>query len=245
MNLIFGIHPITGLLTHSPERIKKLIVDAKRSDQRLNNLLEQATQLHIPLEYTNKEKLEKRVGKVIHQGIIAECSERKKLNETDLEIILDELSTSAFLLILDSIQDPHNLGACLRTADAAGVTAMIAPKDKSVGITAAVEKVASGAAETVPFIQVTNLARTLETLKERNIWIYGLAESANTAIYQADFKGSIALVLGAECAGLRQNTINHCDQIYSIPMFGFVSSLNVSAAAAVCLFEAVRQRNII
>lgn len=242
MNLIFGIHSVASLLTHSPERIKKLIVDNKRQDARLQDLLKQAKQQQIAIEFIDKQKIEKIAGNAVHQGIIAECTPRKKLSESDLETLLDQLITSPLLLILDEVQDPHNLGACLRTADAAGVTAVIAPKDNSVGITAVVEKVASGAAETIPFIQVTNLARTIRSLKERNIWIYGLADSVEGTIYQADFKGSIALVLGAEGPGLRQNTLKQCDVIYSIPMAGSVSSLNVSAAAAVCLFEAVRQR---
>ncbi len=243
MNLIFGIHPISSVLAHSPERIKKLIVDSKRQDQRLLTLLQQAKQQSIPIELTDKQKLEKVIGNSVHQGIVAECSERKKLIENDLETILNKLSTPAFFLILDEVQDPHNLGACLRIADAAGITAIIAPKDNSVNITAVTEKVASGAAETIPFIQVTNLARTLRDLKERNIWLYGLSDTAKASIYQADLKGSIALVLGAEGTGLRQNTLKHCDAVYSIPMFGFVSSLNVSAATAVCVFEAVRQRS--
>jgi 23S rRNA (guanosine2251-2'-O)-methyltransferase len=156
--------------------------------------------------------------------------------------MLDALTVPAFLLVLDGVQDPHNLGACLRSADAAGVHAVIAPKDKSVGLTPTVVKVASGAAESVPFIQVTNLARTLRSLKDRNIWIYGAAAEADQTLYQAKLTGSIALVLGAEGSGLRRLTREHCDGLLTIPMRGSVSSLNVSVATGIFLFEALRQR---
>lgn len=244
MSLIFGIHPVTSILTNSPDRIKKLIIDSKRQDERLQKLLKQAVQLGIPIEAHDKQKLEKLLGSATHQGIAAECVDRKKLTEDDLELLLSKLEKPPFLLILDEVQDPHNLGACLRTADAAGVHAIIAPKDNSVGVTAITEKVASGAAETVPFMQVTNLARTMRSLQERNIWLYGLAGEATQNLYQAKLTGAIALVLGAEGSGLRQNTQKHCDALYSIPMLGFVSSLNVSVAAGICMFEAVRQRLI-
>lgn len=244
MYVIFGIHPISSLLIHSPERIKKLIVDHKRQDDRMQQLLQQAKQLGIPIELSEKQKLEKLIGNSNHQGVAAECTARKKLSEDDLESLLNTLEIPPFLLILDEIQDPHNLGACLRTADAAGVHAIIVPKDNNVGITAVTEKVASGAAETVPFIQVTNLARTMRNLQERNIWLYGLSDKASPPFYQAKLTGAIALVLGAEGPGLRQNTLKHCDAIYSIPMLGSVSSLNVSVATGICLFEAVRQRSL-
>ena len=163
-------------------------------------------------------------------------------SEADLENILMNLQTPAFLLILDGVQDPHNLGACLRSADAAGVHAVIAPKDKSVGLTSTVSKVASGAAETVPFIQVTNLARTLRFLKENNIWIIGADALADKAIFDSDLTAPIALVLGAEGSGMRRLTREHCDLLVNIPMSGSVSSLNVSVAAGIFLFEATRQR---
>lgn len=243
MNYLFGIHAIESALKINPGRIKKLMIDAKRQDNRLASLLQLARSAGLPIEYVDKIGFEKRVGKVTHQGVIAECQERKKLGDSELDILLNELQEPAFLLILDAVQDPHNLGACLRSGDAVGIQALIVPKDNSAEITGVVEKVASGAAETVPFFQVTNLARTMRKLQERNIWLYGLEDSAKQSIYEADLTGSIALVLGAEGVGLRRNTANHCDALYAIPMRGTVPSLNVSVAAGVCLFEALRQRH--
>ena len=190
-----------------------------------------------------RQALDRLVQNGNHQGVIAYCKSASTYSEGDLKELLADLKEPAFLLILDGVQDPHNLGACFRSADAAGVHAIIAPKDRSVGLTASVSKVASGAAETVPFVQVTNLARTLEMLKEMGIWIYGAAGEAEQSLFKTDLKGSIALVLGSEGEGLRRLTRDTCDVLVKIPMHGSVSSLNVSAAAAVFLFEAVRQRS--
>jgi len=241
-NIVFGIHAVTALLTKYPDRIIKLCVLQERQDQKIQTILTTAKASKIKIELVSRSVLDKLTEEENHQGILAECKKAKHYSENDLDTLLDNLSEPAFLLILDGIQDPHNLGACLRTADAAGVHVVLAPKDKSVGVTATVSKVACGAAESVPFIQVTNLARTLREMKERNIWVYGAAAEAEQTLYQADLKGSIALVLGAEGAGLRRLTREHCDLLLNIPMTGSVSSLNVSVATGVFLFEAVRQR---
>ncbi len=177
-----------------------------------------------------------------HQGVVAFCAKTHVYSEAELKQLLQELDKPPFLLVLDGVQDPHNLGACFRSADAAGVHAIIAPKDKSVGITPVVSKVACGAAETVPFVQVTNLARTLEDLKEMGIWIYGAAGEAEKTVYQTDLAGAVAIVLGAEGDGLRRLTRDTCDGLVKIPMLGSVSSLNVSVATGILLFEVVRQR---
>lgn len=242
MTYIFGIHAVTSVLENDPARLKKVIIDGKRHDEKLQNILKLAQRFGVAIEYADKQRLEKAVGSVIHQGVAAEAKPKKSLNEVDLENLLTHLNKPAFFLILDGVQDPHNLGACLRSADAAGVDAIIAPKDNSTSITAVTEKVACGAAETMPFIQVTNLARTLRDLKEKGIWCYGLSDKAEQSFYQSDLTGNIALVMGAEGKGIRQNVMKQCDVLYSIPMQGSVSSLNVSVATGVCLFEAVRQR---
>lgn len=241
-SLIFGLHAVQALLLTHPKRILRLLVLKDRHDQKIQSLLELANEHHIPVEMTPRHELDRMANHENHQGLIAFCQRANQYSENDLDGILDAVSGPVLLLILDGIQDPHNLGACLRSADAAGVHAVIAPKDKSVGMTPTVAKVASGAAETVPFIQVTNLARTLRALQERNIWIYGAAAEAEKTLYEADLKGSVALVLGAEGSGLRRLTREHCDFLLNIPMKGSVSSLNVSVATGVFLFEAVRQR---
>ncbi len=241
--LIFGIHAVQSLLTTQPKKINRLLILKDRHDQKMQALLDLAAQHHIPVELTPRHELDRMANNENHQGVIAFCQKTKSYSEADLENLLDNLAGPAFLLVLDGVQDPHNLGACLRSADAAGVHAVIAPKDKSVGLTPTVAKVASGAAETVPFIQVTNLARTLRFLQERNIWIYGAAAEAEKTLFQADLRGSVALVLGAEGSGLRRLTREHCDMLLNIPMKGAVSSLNVSVAAGVFLFEVVRQRS--
>ena len=176
--------------------------------------------------------------------MVAEYQRMQEYNENDLYDLLDQLEDTPFLLVLDGVTDPHNLGACLRTADAAGIQAVIAPKDNAAGLTPTARKVASGAAETVPFIPVTNLARTLDNLKERGIWLTGTSDKASQNLYQADLKGPMALVMGAEGAGIRRLTEERCDFLVSIPMQGQVSSLNVSVATGVCLYEALRQRGV-
>ena len=229
-------------MSSQPQRIIRLAILQERHDQKMQAIIELVTEHPIPVAFVARSELDQMTHQANHQGIVAFCREAKRFTEADLVTLLDNLTGPALLLVLDGIQDPHNLGACLRSADAAGVHAVIIPKDKSVGLTPTVAKVASGAAETVPFIQVTNLARTLRMLQERNIWVFGAAIPAEKTLYQADLRGSVALVLGAEGTGLRRLTREHCDALLTIPMQGSVSSLNVSVAAGIFLFEAMRQR---
>jgi 23S rRNA (guanosine2251-2'-O)-methyltransferase len=237
----YGFHSVQTLLQQSPQQIQQLYVQEGKPDQRLQPLIKLAEQHHISIQRISREQLDALVEGGLHQGIVASCTEQKSL-VTDIESLLEQLSEPAFLLILDGVQDPHNLGACLRSANAAGVHAVIAPKDRAVGITPVVRKVASGAAEITPFIQVTNLVRTMEILKDKGIWLYGAAEDATENLYEIDLTGPIAIVLGAEGTGLRRLTREHCDKLMRIPTQGNISSLNVSVATGVCLFEALRQR---
>jgi 23S rRNA (guanosine2251-2'-O)-methyltransferase len=238
---VFGMHAVTALLTKQPDRVIQLYVQKERHDQKIQQLVELAKQLHLQVELIPRHELDKATHNAVHQGIAALCHKAKAFTENDLEALLEN-TPQPFLLILDGVQDPHNLGACLRSADAAGVDAVIVPKDKSAAITPTVSKVACGAAETIPFIQVTNLARTMRYLKEHDIWLMGAAGEAETSLYQAKLTGSLALVLGAEGEGLRRLTREHCDILLNIPLRGTVSSLNVSVATGIFLFEALRQR---
>lgn len=240
---IFGIHPVETLLKKDPQQIILLYIQQGRHDQRIQQLIHVATQQSIAIQEISRRKLDELLPQVNHQGVVARCLKMDSYTESDIADILDSLSVPPFLLILDGVQDPHNLGACLRTANAAGVHLVIAPKDDAVGITPIVRKVACGAAETTPFIQVTNLARTLDELKERGIWLFGAVGDAKVSLYSADLTGSIALVLGAEGRGLRRLTKELCDHLIAIPMLGTVESLNVSVATGICLFEALRQRS--
>jgi 23S rRNA (guanosine2251-2'-O)-methyltransferase len=241
-NLVFGIHAVESLLKKNPDRILRLVVYRDRADQKIQSLIDLAKNNQIKIENASREELDQLTQKENHQGIAAFCQSMRNYSEADLESILENES-KPFFLILDGVQDPHNLGACLRSADAAGVHAVIAPRDKAVGITPTVSKVASGAAESVPFIQVTNLARTMKFLQEQGVWIFGAAGEAEQNLFQADLKGSLAIVLGAEGSGLRRLTREHCDVLLKIPMQGTVSSLNVSVATGIFLFEALRQRS--
>lgn len=241
--LVYGLHTVLALLQKAPDRIATLYLQQGRADRRTREILQLAEKSQVACQSMPRQMLDELVAGASHQGVVACCHTSVHYTEADIESFLTNLTEPAFLLILDQIQDPHNLGACLRTANAAGVHMVIAPKDRSVGITATVRKVASGAAESLPFIQVTNLARTLRKLRDQGIWIAGMAGEASQSLYKADLRGPIALVLGAEEKGLRQLTREHCDYLLYIPMLGAVSSLNVSVATGVCLFEAVRQRN--
>jgi 23S rRNA (guanosine2251-2'-O)-methyltransferase len=238
---VFGIHAVESLLTKQAERVLQLYILKERQDQKIQALIDLAQEKNIKIEFTPRQQLDRLVPDEVHQGVVASCRKAHAFTEKDLDNILEK-SPKPFLLILDGIQDPHNLGACLRSADAAGVDAVIVPQDKSVGITPTVSKVACGAAETVPFIQVTNLARAMRDIKERGIWLFGAAGEATQSLYQSDLSGSVGLVLGAEGQGLRRLTREHCDMLLNIPMHGTVSSLNVSVATGIFLFEAVRQR---
>jgi 23S rRNA (guanosine2251-2'-O)-methyltransferase len=253
---IVGIHSVTELLRRNPEDVFELVLQQERADQRLDEVRALATELGIKIQVMPKAALEKKLlgegkgeGKgdgrriPVHQGVAALCQWRDTVkDEAFLNKLLTNLDHPALILVLDEVTDPHNLGACLRTADAAGVDAVIVPKDNSATLNMTVRKVASGAAEKVNLVAVTNLARTLAALQERGIWISGTAGEADHSVYQADFTGPVAIVMGSEGKGLRRLTREHCDYLISIPMAGAVSSLNVSVAAGVCLFEAVRQR---
>lgn len=238
---IFGIHAVEALLNHSPERVIELWLLQGRDDERLTPLINIASTFGTTLQRAARKVLDDKAGSSQHQGIVARVKAVKPLTETDLDALLDKIEVP-FLLILDGVTDPHNLGACLRNADAAGVHAVIVPKDNSVGLTSTVSKVACGAAETVPLFQVTNLARTMRHLQDKGVWIVGTAGEADGNVYQADLKGPLAIAMGAEDKGLRRLSREGCDSLVSIPMAGSVSSLNVSVATGVCLFEAVRQR---
>ena len=242
-HLIYGLHAVQAALEKEPEHVEQLWLEHSRKDERAQKLVSLAKQGNIEINRVKREELDHLVGEVKHQGVVADFTQVPVQTESDLKSLLKGLTKPAFLLILDGVQDPHNLGACLRTADAAGVDAVIAPRDKACSLTATVRKVACGAAETIPFVQVTNLARTLRMLQQEGVWIIGTDVDASQSLYQADLTGSIALVLGAEGTGLRRLTRDHCDLLINLPMHGSVQSLNVSVSAGVCLYEAVRQRS--
>ena len=238
---IHGFHAIAAKLRHQPSAILEIFIDAERSDARARDLLRAAELNGIHVVPVDKERLSGMSGgRSRHQGVVACVDANTK--QVMLDDVLDTLEEPAFLLVLDGIQDPHNLGACLRVADAVGAHAIIAPKDRAVGLTQAAIKVASGAAESVPYIAVTNLARTLRELKERDIWIIGTDSEAQEDIYSAEWPTACAWVLGAESDGMRRLTRETCDQLVKLPMLGTVPSLNVSVAAGVCLYEARRRR---
>ena len=239
--ILFGFHAVTVRLKTASKSIIEVHVDASRRDQRMRDFIARAREAGTKIVDSDDDRLHKLCGTHRHQGVVARV-EAVAMSHS-LDDTLDAVEVDPLILVLDGITDPHNLGACLRVADGAGAHAVIAPKDHACGINATVAKVASGAAETIPYFMVTNLARTLNELKERNIWIIGTSDDAPQTIYQADFKGPVALVLGAEGDGMRQLTRKTCDALISIPMQGAVESLNVSVASGVCLYEALRQRS--
>lgn len=238
--LIYGFHAVTSKLRHDPESLKEIMIDASRHDARARDLMQHAELQGIKLLIVDGKRLDGMAPGARHQGVIARIEGARKL--AHLDDVLDTLEEPAFLLVLDGITDPRNLGACLRVADAAGVHAVIAPKDKAVGLTDVAVKTACGAAETMPYIMVTNLARTLRELQEREIWVIGTAGEAESDLYAAEWPQAMAWVMGAEGEGMRRLTRETCDQLVKIPMHGSVESLNVSVAAGVCLFEARRRR---
>lgn len=240
---IVGLHAAQTALEHTPDKLTSAWLDAGRLDARLTRVKQALEAAGVPIQLTHRKELDRLSEGRNHQGIIVEVEMAEELGESDLRDALAALTGQAFFLILDHVQDPHNLGACLRSADAAGVHGVIITKDQSVGITPTVAKVASGAAETVPLYKVTNLARTLGWLKEAGIWIVGAAGEADKTVYQTDLNLPLALVMGAEEKGLRRLTRENCDFLVKIPMLGQVESLNVSVATGVLLFEALRQRN--
>ena len=240
---IAGIHSVRTALKHGAEQIQGIWFDSGRNDRRLGQLLSEARKSGVQVLATDKAELERLAPGARHQGVVARTTMPAARGEDYLDRLLEELQEPPFLLVLDGVQDPHNLGACLRTADAAGIHAVIAPRDRAVGLTPVACKVASGAAESVPFIQVTNLARTLRQLREAcGLWVVGLAGEAGQSIYQVNLKGPLVMVMGGEEKGMRRLVREQCDLLVSIPMAGVVESVNVSVATAAGLFEAVRQR---
>lgn len=241
--IVFGIHAVQALLDSDPQRFQEVFIQKGRDDRRLQTLVKALEAQGIVIQVANKPMLDSKSEGAVHQGIIARIRPGRQYQEGDLPDLLESLE-SPFFLILDGVTDPHNLGACLRSADAAGVHAVIVPKDRSAALNATAKKVASGAAEHVPLIRVTNLARTMRQLQESNVWIVGTAGEADHDVFQSKMTGAMALVMGAEGEGMRRLTREHCDELISIPMAGSVSSLNVSVATGICLFEAVRQRSL-
>ncbi len=242
IRLIFGFHAVTSRLKQNPDSIKEIYLDGTRSDQRIRGLIKLAEAQKIHLILCEPRRLTNMADNRRHQGVAANIDVARSY--VDINDVLDTLTEPARLLVLDGIQDPHNLGACLRVADAFGVHAVIAPKDRAVGLTATVHKVSSGAADTVAYITVTNLTRTLRQLKERNIWVIGTSEDADHELTDVVLHDSIAWVLGSEEKGLRRMTRETCDQLVRIPMLGSIESLNVSVSGGICLFETYRQNAI-
>jgi 23S rRNA (guanosine2251-2'-O)-methyltransferase len=238
--LLFGFHAVTVRLKSAPRSVIEIHLDATRRDQRMRQFAERAKEAGAKLIDSDDERLQKMCGTHRHQGVVARV-ETISISHS-LDDTLDAVEGAPLLLVLDGVTDPHNLGACLRVADGAGAHAVIAPKDHAVGVNATVAKVASGAADTVPYFMVTNIARTLNELKERDIRIIGTSDDAQRSLYDLDLTGPVALVLGAEGSGMRQLTSKTCDELVRLPMAGAVESLNVSVASGVCLYEAVRQR---
>jgi 23S rRNA (guanosine2251-2'-O)-methyltransferase len=241
--LIVGQHAVRTLLQQRPERAALLILQKGREDARATELMRLAQGAGVRTEWRDARELDRLAGSDRHQGACLQIRTAAALGEGALDDMLDKATAPPLLLVLDGVQDPHNLGACLRTADAAGATAVVVPRDRAAGLSPTVRKVASGAAETMPLVQVVNLARTLRWLKEREIWIIGADDEAETSVFGATLTGPLAVVLGAEGPGLRRLTRECCDVLVSIPMKGIVESLNVSVATGVVLFEAVRQRS--
>jgi 23S rRNA (guanosine2251-2'-O)-methyltransferase len=242
METICGFHAIESLLDHAPHRIHHIFIYENRDDKRLNTLIAQAQTKKIAIRTLSATEMEKQFGAFRHQGVAASITPCEPYTERDLSRLLEQSPSAPLILILDSITDPHNLGACIRTANAAGVSFIVIPKDKSAPLTPVVSKVASGAMELTPIVRVTNLARAIEILKDLGVWVYGAAGEVSTSLYQLDTHRAIAIVMGAEGEGLRQLTRARCDDLFSIPMQGTVASLNVSVATGICLYEVVRQR---
>lgn len=244
VQLIYGINAVMMLLSKSPERVQKIILNKTRDDARMRSLRELAGKLELCIEELSSLEIDKSYPDYVHQGVVALISKNVNYVENDIEKLLANCSNNAFILILDGITDPHNLGACLRAADAAGVDFVVIPKDKSAGITPLVSKVASGAAEILPIVQVTNLARAMQKLKSLGVWLYGTHLEAQQSIYDLDLTGSVAFVMGSEGSGIRRLTAKECDVLCDLPMSGHVQSLNVAVACGICLYEVVRQRRL-
>jgi len=239
---VYGYHAVQAVLATKPQLITQLYLQKNREDKRQAVIVSTAKDLNIPVTALSRTEFENLLGESVHQGVAAVCSGLVSFQENDLSHLMASTEHPLLILILDGVQDPHNLGACLRSANAMGVDFVIAPKNRAVGMTSVVRKVACGAAEMTPFIQVTNLSRTLGFLKEEGVWLVGMAAEASDDLSAIDLKGHIAIVMGSEGAGLRRLTREHCDYLAKIPMLGTVSSLNVSVATGMCLYEVIRQR---
>ncbi|HSM10174.1 MAG TPA: 23S rRNA (guanosine(2251)-2'-O)-methyltransferase RlmB [Lysobacter sp.] len=241
---IAGINAVAAALEHDAENVREVLIEAGAKNPRLTEIETSARRLDIDVRRVNQQALSGVVGNLRHQGVVARYAAAKTWDENELEGLIEAAAGRALVLVLDGVQDPHNLGACLRSAAAAGATAVLIPKDKSVQVNATVRKTSAGAADSVPVIPVTNLARSLRELQQLGVWLYGLAGEAEASLYSIDLRGNVALVLGGEADGLRRLTRENCDQLVKIPMPGGagVESLNVSVATGVTLFEAVRQR---
>lgn len=238
--LIYGFHAVESALFNDAENVIVAWLEQSRQDKRLQKVIDLLEEHNVPYEVVDKKTLDKKTKSTRHQGVAIKYKTTGLYTEKELDQFLDK--ENAFILILDGITDPHNFGACLRTADAVGVDCVIIPKDNAVGITPVVRKVASGAVDTVPVVQVTNLVRSIKKCKDAGVWVYGAAGETETTIYQTDLKGKVAVVMGAEEKGLRRLTRETCDALFKIPMQGTVESLNVSVATAVILYEVVRQK---
>ncbi len=241
---IIGINPVEGALANDPSRVRELLIEQGAHNPRLRALNEEAKRLGIRVHARPRTALDQLAGEARHQGVIARYESPPPLSEHDLPQLIEHADNDALFLVLDGVTDPHNLGACLRSAAAANVTAVIVPRDRAVGITPVVRRASAGAADRVPFVAATNLARALRTLKESGVWLTGLAGDASQSIYDIDLKGAAALVLGGEGEGMRRLTREACDRLARIPMPGKMESLNVSVAAGIVLFETVRQRHV-
>ncbi len=238
--LLFGFHAVTARLRLDASTVQEIYVDASRHDRRMGDLLRAAKGANVRVIQADDQRLDAMVGTRRHQGVVARAGELSLAR--NLAELLDMIQGPPLLLLLDGVTDPHNLGACLRVADGAGAHAVIAPKDRAVGLNATASKVASGAADTVPYITVTNLARTMRELQERDIWLTGTTDDAEQSLFDLDYTGGTAFVMGSEGEGMRRLTRENCDRLVSLPMMGSVESLNVSVASGVCLYEARRQR---
>lgn len=246
-DVLYGIHAIKSLLATENPRVREIVIQQERRDQRIKALWDLAKEKGIRIKRVNKIAFyrlldQQQLQETTHQGVLAFCTQIRMYKESELQQVINATGNDPLLLVLDGITDPHNLGACLRTADAAGVTAVIMPKDNSAQLTATATKVACGAAETIPLFYVTNLARCLNQLKDQGFWVTGTAGEASQTLYEADLSGARIIVMGAEGEGMRRLTRETCDQLVKLPMLGQVSSLNVSVATGVCLFEVMRRR---
>ena len=239
---IAGINAVASAIENDADNVREILLEAGSKNARITEIEENARRKGIEVRRVTQQALDGVGGSVRHQGAVARYAAAKTWDEGELAGLIEAAEGKALVLVLDGVQDPHNLGACLRSAAAAGVTAVIIPKDKSVGVNATVRKTSAGAADSVPVVRVTNLSRTLRELQKLGVWIYGLAGEVDPTLYSLDLTGNVALVLGGEAEGLRRLTREHCDALVQIPMPGQIESLNVSVAAGVCLFEAVRQR---